>query len=166
MQNIRKQLTLFIHQPNGVIEKIRREFNPVQYHLIAAHVTLCREDEIEPMAATIKRLKTISLPKPLQLQFTTAKRFANGKGVFIPTVGHNHQFVALRKEVLGQSELIKEQIPHITLMHPGNATCTDQLFEQIKTYQLPTQLSFKTISLIEQQNGGKWKIVEEFTFCK
>ena len=41
----RIQLTLFIEENEAeTIEQIRKEFNPEQYELIKAHVTLCRED--------------------------------------------------------------------------------------------------------------------------
>ncbi|MBL0007415.1 MAG: hypothetical protein IPP25_09600 [Saprospiraceae bacterium] len=44
----RIQLTLFIDEKqSAAIERIRQKFNPQQYGLIKAHVTLCREDEIE-----------------------------------------------------------------------------------------------------------------------
>ena len=41
----RKQLTLFVKDVQAkAIEAIRRQYNPEQYALIKAHVTLCRED--------------------------------------------------------------------------------------------------------------------------
>ena len=68
MEIIRRQLTLFLNEPKGNIEKIRSEFNPVQFDLIPAHVTLCREDEIEPIQETIERIKSISLEKPVPIE--------------------------------------------------------------------------------------------------
>ncbi|WP_299335937.1 2'-5' RNA ligase family protein [uncultured Psychroserpens sp.] len=166
MERIRRQLTLFINEPNGSIEKIRAKFNPRQYHLIPAHVTLCREDEIEPIEKTIQRIKSISLEKAIRIEFGKAERFADGKGVYISSIGSNNEFKALRKLVLGQTELKKEQVPHITLMHPRNATCTNDIFESIGNYDLPTELSFGKISLIEQINSGKWNMLEEFGIVK
>ena len=44
--NSRLQLMLFVPETQSLqIEAHRREFAPVQAQLIAAHVTLCREDE-------------------------------------------------------------------------------------------------------------------------
>ncbi|WP_400074852.1 2'-5' RNA ligase family protein [Winogradskyella sp. R77965] len=166
MEKFRRQLTLFINEPKGIIEKIRAEFNPKQYYLIPAHVTLCREDEIEPIENTISRIKSISLKKTMQIEFGKAERFSDGKGVYISSFGNNNEFKELRKSVLGQSELEKEQIPHITLMHPRNSTCTNQIFEKIENYDLPTELNFGKISLIEQKNGGKWNVLEEFEIVK
>jgi 2'-5' RNA ligase len=163
----RKQLTLFVHPKDAVqIEEIRANYNPVQYQLIPAHVTLCREDEIEPLAEIITRIQAIALEKPLEIEFTHVERFSDGKGVFMPCVENYEAFTALRKAVLGTAILPKKQVPHITLMHPRNAMCTDALFEQIKKIELPNTLSFSTISLIEQKNGGIWKILQEFDLMK
>lgn len=138
----------------------------MQYSLIPAHVTLCREDEIEPIAETIKRIRAISLEKPIQIQFDNVARFSSGKGVFMPCAKNYEAFTSLRKAVLGRAILQKEQLPHITLMHPRNATRTDEIFDQIKTKKLPHVLAFHTISLIEQKNGGIWKILDEFNLMK
>jgi 2'-5' RNA ligase len=163
MHQTRRQLTLFIAGQNETIEKIRAEFNPEQYGLISAHVTLCREDEIEPVEKVIENIKSISWGKPVRLEFNPAERFENGKGVFIPAKRDNQDFYELRKAVLnGLNEFPGKPLPHITLMHPRNSTCTDIIFERIKKYKLPSELIFDKISLIEQRNGGKWIIIEEF----
>ena len=166
MGTIRRQLTLFINEQNTTIEKIRCAFNPIQYNLIPAHVTLCREDEIEPIEGTIARIQAIALEESILINFGAVKRFANKKGVYISSAGNNMAFQQLRKLVLGQAALEKQQIPHITLMHPRNSTCTNQIFEKIKNYKLPAQLEFGKISLIEQENGDKWKLLQEFEFVK
>ncbi len=162
MQKTRRQLTLFLSPSNEIIEVIRAKYNPVQFKLIPAHVTLCREDEIEPIEPTIQRLESIRLPKPLRIEFKAVQRFAEGKGVFIPAKNKNVAFDELRKAVLGPKKLKKEQFPHITLMHPRNSTCTDQIFKEIQVEDLPTELFFKKISLIEQLDGGKWNVIREF----
>ena len=162
MNEIRKQLTLFIEESNVNIEKIRAEFNPEQYNLISAHITLCREDEIESIDKIIHRIKSITLKEPIRIGFKSVKRFSNGKGILIPATDKNIEFRELRKLVLGQTKLIKEQFPHITLMHPRNSTCSDEIFEHIKELAFPTELKFGRISLIEQRNGGKWNVIQEF----
>ena len=166
MEIIRRQLTLFLNEPNENIEKIRAKYNPVQYNLIPAHVTLCREDEIEPIENTIERIKSVSLGQPIQIEMGRPERFADGKGVCMSSLTHNEQFEGLRKMVLGQAELKKEQVPHVSLMHPRNSTCTDEIFEQICGHDLPTELQFGKISLIEQSNGGKWHALQEFEIVK
>ena len=50
----------------------------------------------------------------------------------------------------------------ITLMHPRNSTCNDEIFEEIKNIPFPTKLTFKRISLIEQEINKEWKIIKEF----
>lgn len=166
MEKIRRQLTLFIDDPNGNVEKIRAEFNPIQYNLIPAHVTLCREDEIEPIEKTIVRLESIVLEKPIRIKFGKVLRFSNGKGVFLSSRGDNKEFRELRKLILAQNELKKEQDPHITLMHPRNSTCTDEKFKRIESSKLPTELELGKVSLIEQKDGGKWDVLQEFNLVK
>lgn len=156
MIEIRRQLTLFVpEEQREIIEKIRAEFNPIQYSLISAHVTLCREDEIEPN----KLLKNnIQLSKPLEINFSQVERFADGKGLMIPASADNIEFNELKKNILG-GNLIRNHQPHITLMHPRNSICTDEIFERIKVIELPKQFSFNEICLIEQVNGKKWMII-------
>jgi 2'-5' RNA ligase len=166
MNRIRRQLTLFINEPNGNIEKVRAEFNPEQFNLISAHVTLCTQDEIEPIEKIIRQIKSITLDKPVRIEFDVVEKFAEGKGVLIPAKKKNPEFIELRKSVLGLSELVKEQFPHVTLMHPRNSSCTDEIFEKIEKRDFPTELNFDTVSLIEQKNGGIWKVLEEFKIVK
>lgn len=166
MKEARRQLTLFIPGGDEAIEKIRAEFNPVQYQLIAAHVTLCREDEIGTIEKVIENIKAISWPGPVRIEFSPPERFENGSGVFIPAKTTD-QFNGLREAVLkGTSQSPKKHLPHITLMHPRNSCCTDLIFEQIKQRKFPAVLEFDKISLIEQQNGGRWTVVQEFPIVR
>ena len=133
---MRRQLTLFISDQNEEIEKIRAEFNPVQFELIAAHITLCRENELENLNKVVSNIKTIGLVKSLQIEFSSAERFADGKGVFIPAKTENYDFHELRKKILYETqEFNQNYLPHITLMHPRNSTCSDEIFDQIKNYK-------------------------------
>lgn len=165
MQPARLQLTLFVSHQNQVIEKIRAKYNPVQFDLIAAHVTLCREHELVPMDRIIENIHTLVNHLPIKIEFGPPARFNNGKGVLIPAKKINREFYELRRLILnGTDQLPTAQQPHITLMHPRNSTCTDDVFNEIKNNTLPTQLTFNTISLIEQKNGGRWTVLEEFEF--
>ena len=159
----RKQLTLFVQETEAaIIDAVRREFNPEQYHLIKSHVTLCRENELEQIEKVTETLSELK-HSCITIQFGEAIRFSDGKGVLLPATGDNETFHQLRKIALQpiNEKPVKHQ-PHITLMHPRNSTCTDQLFEQIKKYQLPHQLSFTKISLIEQEYESKWHVLKEF----
>jgi 2'-5' RNA ligase len=163
MSKKRIQLTLFVEEPESLpIEQIRKTFNPLQYMLIQAHVTLCREDELEDLEKVLfnlTRLKT----HPITIDLGHVARFSEGKGVYVPAIGENQAFQQLRKNILqGIIEQPRQHEPHITLMHPRNSTCTDSIFEQIEQQALPLHLKFKKISLIEQEIGEKWHILAEF----
>lgn len=160
---IRRQLTLFVKDTEGVIESIRKRFNPLQSLLISAHVTLCREDEIEPTEKVIQNLKFLKLDFPLKIRFDPVERFEDQKGVWLPGSKENKQFQELRKFVLkGVIDTPRQHFPHLTLMHPRNSTCTDAIFDQIRNHTLPSELSLDEISLIEQKNGGPWAIADVF----
>ncbi len=165
INNTRRQLTLFV-EPNDaeIIEQIRQKFNPVQFELIKAHVTLCRENEIENLEKVLSNLLALAQAHPaIVIGFGKAARFDNGKGLFLPGTNSNEAFETLRRKVLnGLTGNPANQEPHITLMHPRNSTCTDEIFGQIEKVNLPTQLLFKRISLVEQENGRPWRILQEF----
>lgn len=167
MPQTRRQLTLFISEPNGAVEKIRAAFNPVQFKLIPAHITLRREDEIEPLEPVIGNLRFTRLSEPLRIEFGPVERFGDGKGVLLPGKAENPGFDELRKALLnGIIAFPRKHHPHITLMHPRNSTCTDEIFEGIKGYNLPAVLSFDTICLIEQEEGGPWRVLEKFAIYR
>jgi hypothetical protein len=163
--NIRRQLTLFPEPADvQIIEQIRKEFNPLQFELIKAHVTLCREDEIENLEQVLSNLLLlIQTQQKIYIEFGKVARFDNGKGLFLPATNNNKQFENLRRQVLsGLSDNPGKQQAHITLMHPGNSICTDTIFELVEKINVPATLEFKQISLIEQENGGPWKILKNF----
>jgi 2'-5' RNA ligase len=160
---MRKQLTLFFY--DDVVEKIRAEFNPIQYELIPAHITLCRDEEIEDIEKVLENIISINGSVPVRIEFNPPERSESGKGVLIPAKVENPEFHELRKIVLrGLPQVYNAYLPHITLMHPRNSTCTDVIFDRIIQSQLPRELFFDTISLIEQKDGGKWNVVKEFVF--
>ncbi|HQW00857.1 MAG: 2'-5' RNA ligase family protein [Saprospiraceae bacterium] len=159
----RIQLTLFVDEKqSAAIEHIRQKFNPQQYGLIKAHVTLSREDEIESFDNVLYNLTSQVLPK-ISLCFGRAIRFSDGNGVFLPANENAHSFKALRSQILhGIIETPRNHEPHITLMHPRNSTCTDDIFQQISKVILPAVITFEKISLIEQIGQEPWKIIQEF----
>ena len=160
---IRRQLTLFVSKDDAAtIEAIRRKYNLKQRELIDCHVTLCREDEIENIDGVLHNLANLT-KRSLLIYFGRVTRFNDGKGVLIPATNENEAFHELRKQVLkGVNDNPKRHEPHITLMHPRNSTCTDKIFEEIEQVNLPSQLIFKSISLIEQVDGGQWKTLKTF----
>lgn len=160
---IRRQLTLFVKPEDAIqIEKVRQTFNPHQFNLIPAHVTLCREDEIADIDTVINNLNTLNFP-PIEIEFETVKMFDNENGVLLTGVNNSFEFQELRKRILmGIYESPGKHEPHITLMHPRNSNCTPEIFEQIKMIHFPEKLKFNKISLIEQVDGRKWEILQEF----
>ena len=162
-KNIRRQLTLFVeHTDAEKIEKIRQQFNPRQSELIKCHVTLCREDEIENLKQVVTNINCRA-KKDISIEFGQVARFDNGHGVLLPSNGVNIEFQELRRQILpGLNDNPGNIEPHITLMHPGNSACTDKIFKKIQKINLPAKLNFKSISLIEQINGGQWKILQEW----
>lgn len=163
--HIRRQLTLFVHPDDAVvIEQIRQTYNPQQYEIIKAHVTLCREDEIEDINHVLSNLHAMQMSQPgISIEFGKVSRFDNGKGLLLPAANDQYGFDNLRKRVLsGLSAHPRKQAAHITLMHPRNSTCTDSIFELVSQCNFPSKLEFQQISLIEQENGGSWKTLMNF----
>lgn len=157
---IRQQLTLFVPPADVVeIETIRGRYNPVQRALIDCHVTLCREDELVELDRVLQNLRAHRLPA-ITIGFGNMIRSAGGKGVLLPAATGQEEFQQLREKVLeGIVVAPRRQEAHITLMHPRNSACTDAIFEAIRAYVLPQQITFDTISLIEQVAGGPWRVV-------
>ena len=165
--NIRRQLTLFVDPKDAeTIEQVRQEFNPRQFELIKSHVTLCREDEIQNLEQVISNLHSLT-QEEIVIEFGKATRFDNDKGLLLPATTENVGFQELRRQVLiGLNNNLRKHEAHITLLHPRNSTCTDALFDQIERLSLPKRIKFKRISLIEQEDGGQWKILQEFELRK
>jgi hypothetical protein len=163
MNSKRIQLTLFVDDKDSeAIEQIRSTFNPLQYDLIKSHVTLCIENELAALEKVTQNLLTLN-HDCINIHFGEVARFSGGKGVLIPALGDNVRFQALRKLILkGIIEVPGNMDPHITLMHPRNSICTDDIFEQIQKAKLPNMIEFRKISLIQQENGDKWNVLKEF----
>jgi hypothetical protein len=161
----RRQLTLFVDTKySKEIEKIRQEYNPVQYDLIKAHVTLCREDELENSAQIAENLASLN-HEPITIHFDKIIRFSDEQGVCISALPDNSEYHSLRNAILKNTGMRFPE-PHITLMHPRNASCTNEIFETIRRMKFPEQIRFDRISFIEQASGGKWNIVNEYLLTK
>jgi 2'-5' RNA ligase len=159
----RRQLTLFVSDKNAIdIERIRQKYNPLQFDLIKCHVTLCREDEISDFEKISLNLKNLN-QKSFFINFGMVKRFSEDNGVLLSSIGKNKEFHGLRRKILaGITPNPRNHIPHVTLMHPRNSACTDEIYKELETVKFPSQILFNKISLIEQEEGAKWQILEEF----
>lgn len=164
---VRRQLTLFVEPKEAkTIEQVRQQYNPAQFELIKSHVTLCREDEIENLEKVISNLHSFTL-SDFEIEFGEISRFDNGKGLYIPATIQNEAFDDLRRNILsGLIHNPRKQEPHITLMHPRNSTCTDNIFQEVEKINFPKKINFKKISLIEQKDRGQWEILQEFDLLK
>jgi 2'-5' RNA ligase len=162
MQHTRQQLTLFINEGRELFESVRARYNPMQQALIAAHMTLCREDELLLLPKVVDNIRSLRL-QPITVTLGPPERFAEGRGLFLPGVGENAGFHELRRQLLkGVLSNPRHQHPHITLIHPRNGLCTTAIFEALKKYTFPAQLRFHRISLIFQQGENAWQLQEEF----
>ncbi|KFC19650.1 2'-5' RNA ligase family protein [Chryseobacterium sp. FH1] len=163
MNKIRRQLTLFLDDHYSTeIETIRRKYNPDQYKLIRSHVTLCREDEIEDLAKIKINISQLDLDS-IRINFDQLMRFSNQKGVMISAKHDNHQYHYLRQAILKDCNIpLTFPYPHITLMHPRNSTCTDEIFDEIKKIKIPESILFKEFSLIQQTDDNEWELLETF----
>lgn len=158
----RRQLSLFVAGPAvDAVERVRRLVDPVQSALIPAHVTLCREDEIDALASE-KIASRVAGSQPLHLSFGRPEAFS-GHGILLPCIEGEQAFTRLRHRVLGTAD-IRESRAHITLAHPRNPKAQGNSLDDA-SLDGPLILSFERVMLIEQAFAdAPWTILEEFPF--
>ncbi|QEL55021.1 2'-5' RNA ligase family protein [Chromobacterium paludis] len=157
---LREQLTLFVPRVEGApLEVVRRALDPVQAGLIAAHVTLCREDEIAglSMERLFERLRGMA---PLRLAFGPAECFL-GHGILLPCIEGEADFQAMRRAVLGSGA--RGHAPHLTLAHPRNPRAAGNSL--LDTPGLPgaMTLMFGAVSMIRQHGEAPWRQLGRMT---
>jgi hypothetical protein len=158
----RTQLTLFVPPAAaGEIEGVRALLDPVQARLIAAHITLCREDELA-MAdfANIKARLAAPHLKPFVLRFGRPQPFYE-HGVLLPCVEGDEAFHALRHWVLA-STTVRRHLPHITLAHPRNPKAPNNTPANAALLPENLRISFPAVCRIEQTDSAPWKVIEQF----
>lgn len=128
--------------------------DPVQHALIAAHLTLGREDELDDVAGLHDRLRDAP-PPPLELTFGPAES-STGHGVLLPCTSGAGDFAALRAAVLDRHDL-RIAHPHLTLAHPRNPRAPGNDIALAHQLPSPHRIRFDTISLIEQREGAPWR---------
>ena len=155
------QLSLFVSGPfQQELERIRVLVDPVQSALIPAHVTLCREEEVELLssAATPSKLEAES---HLALRFGAPKR-CGSHGIILPCIDGEERYSQLRQRLLGP--YAKRSEPHITMAHPRNPRASGNKLEAV-TLALPATVVFDRAVLIKQGAMNEaWQIIEEFRF--
>jgi 2'-5' RNA ligase len=141
------------------IEDVRKTVDPMQSRLIPAHITLCREDELEDNSKLHDRLSNIPF-KPLTLRFGRPEIFS-GHGLLLNCVEGADQFRMLREYLL-DSKNIRNQMPHITLAHPRNPKADGNLLGATAALPDIITIKFSTIYLIEQEAGEPWRILARY----
>ena len=160
---IRTQLSLFVPAASGArLEEVRLLMDPVQGRLIAAHVTLCREEDITGVGLDELRAALRRSPAPsVTLRFGPAEVF-HEHGVLLPCVGGEEEFQALRRHLLGAAGSARRQSPHLTLAHPRNPKSAHNDLRTAEALSDGLTITFPVVSLIEQEGSGPWKILEEY----
>lgn len=155
----RRQASLYLYDV-PVVEDLRRRFNPAQAALIPSHITLCREDEVSDWIAFENQVRS-RLSIAVALEFGAPVR--DRDLVYLPAVGSTQTFDQLRRDLLElDGTPPRRQLPHITIIHPRNGSCTDEIYDQIVFSIAPFTAIFHEISLIEQHDGGAWNCLASF----
>jgi 2'-5' RNA ligase len=160
--NSRVQLTLFVAGTAAErIEEVRQSLDPVQLNLIAAHVTLCRENELEGLSVpTLKQRLSMPEARPLTLTFGAAESFGT-HGILLACVSGEENFQALRRLVLG-SAAVRRQSPHITLAHPRNPKVAANSLAAASSLASGMTIRFGFVCCIRQVGTSPWQVIERF----
>jgi 2'-5' RNA ligase len=158
----RRQLSLYVPgNAAAELEAIRRVVDPVQSGLIPAHVTLCREDEIDRMSlADLEGSWSDGRLKPITLHFGRPEVFS-GHGILLNCTAGQDEFQALREQVLGRTG-IRTARPHITLAHPRNPKAPGNSLAVASGLRTSIPITFDAICLIEQIGGQPWQVLQSF----
>jgi 2'-5' RNA ligase len=160
MPAIRKQLSMYVPENAAkAIEEVRKTVDPIQSALIPAHITLCREDELDDLSKLHDRLSSIPF-KPLTLRFGKPEIFS-GRGLLLNCVEGADDFRLLREYLL-DSKNIKNQMPHITLAHPRNPKSAGNLLSAAAALPDVITINFPAIYLIEQKAIAPWRILARY----
>lgn len=160
----RRQLTLFVAEPwRSRLNALRRTLDPVQAGLISAHVTLCREDEIDgwSVAAIFQRVAAWTAG-PLRLGFGAPQR-VDGHGLLLPCRAGAASFRQLRRWLL-QDPQAREHGAHLTLAHPRNPRAIGNTDATLAACPGGLELHFETVALIEQVGSAPWRLLHEAAF--
>lgn len=160
--NTRTQLTIFATGPVAErIEEVRRRLDPIQFHLIAAHVTLCREDELEGLSLeTIRSRLSTPAARPLTLTFGAPSSFST-HGFLLPCIAGEEHFQTLRQVVL-LSATVRRAAPHITLAHPRNPKSAENSLAAAASLGAGAQVRFESVCLIQQDGASPWRVRQRF----
>lgn len=150
----RRQASLYLTGQSD-IEALRSRYNPMQARLIPPHVTLCREDEVTDWEDLQNRLESM---RPFEITITFGIPVREDNFVYLPVVEGLEEFQSFRRAILSKEARI--HTPHLTLIHPRNGICSEQIFADIsKTITEPFPYTFREVRIIEQEVGGIWSVI-------
>jgi len=157
----RIQLTLYVPPSSAVsIEECRRLLDPIQANLIPAHVTLCREDEVQDVdLSALGSILRASRTQPITLKFGSPEVF-QGHGLLLPCVEGEDQFQDLRRCVLG-SRNVRHHTPHITVAHPRNPRSPQNVPANLSAIPKGLIITFATVRHIRQEAMAPWQVIGE-----
>lgn len=158
---VRRQLSLFANPEDAAaIERLRQHVDPVQFALIPAHVTLCREEDLSDLDEA-QLHQRIQGARMLTLGFGAPEPFST-HGLLLPCIEGEDAFQALRTRVLGgRSE--RHQSPHITLAHPRNPKAAGNSLQSASALGAGLRCRFDRLNLIEQIAGQAWQILRQWS---
>jgi hypothetical protein len=159
---VRRQLTLFLSgETAAAVEAVRRVVDPVQYRLIPAHVTLCREEELEGFSETQIEARLAAGPaRRLTMEFGRPELF-DGHGLRLKCLAGGADYQALREMILGKREIARPR-PHITLAHPRNPPAPGHSLDAARTLPERAQVRLSWVHLIEQDGAQPWRRLAMF----
>jgi len=150
---MRRQASLFLPD-QFQIEAVRFRHNPMQARLIPAHVTLVREDEVNDWEAFQAKLESL---RPFEIKLSFGHPVREDNFVFLPIDEGHNAYQDFRRAVLCKEA--RSHTPHVTLIHPRNGICTDQIFADISaSIVTPFQHTFREVMLIQQDASGVWQV--------
>jgi 2'-5' RNA ligase len=156
---IRRQLSLYVAEPEASrLEALRATLDPLQHALIPAHATLGRDGDFGTRPDLEWRELIAGLREPaLRLRFGGAESF-HEHGILVRCIDGAERFDALRERVFGHAAL--PLAPHLTLAHPRNPRAPgNSLAAARAALPMPLELRFDSLNLIEQFNGGRWRVL-------
>lgn len=141
------------------LESVRKVVDPIQFGLIPAHVTLCREEELDSFNEIEARLKNTSIDC-IELEFGKPKIFFE-HGIIMECINGLVPFQAFREYLLDTKD-IKVQHPHITLAHPRNFKAKGNSLDNTNSLVFPLRVELDRVHLIEQIGINPWNVLAEY----
>lgn len=157
---VRRQLSLFVADRDAVaIERLREQLDPLQFALIPAHVTLCREEDLVDVTEAQLDERLVGAAAII-LGFGPAQAFST-HGILLPCIEGEAHFQALRSRISGGGSK-RHQSPHITLAHPRNPKATGNSLQAAAALGRETHCRFDRLNLVEQNAGNPWRVLRSW----